>query len=74
MIISLCGEGGVDEIDAGAGAGDGGVEPAVKLQGSECILGDAAHVDIHIFPLSALGLVAAGRAFYPQPDGFGTRF
>ena len=57
MIISLCGEGGVDEIDAGAG--DGGVEPAVKLQGSECILGDAAHVDIHIFPLSALGLVAA---------------
>ena len=43
----------VEEVEAGGGAGDGGVEPAVEVEALG-FGGDAAHVDKDVAPLSAL--------------------
>ena len=48
----------IDKIDAAAGAGEGGVEPAVEIDLSEGVGHNAAQVDEHVLPLAALCLVA----------------
>ena len=48
----------VDEIDFVAGTGDGSVKPAIEIHRLHRLGQDAAHVDEHVAPLAALGLVA----------------
>ena len=49
--------GEIEQVEVGAGACDGGVEPSVKIVG--LLLGrHVAEVDYYVFPLSTLGLVA----------------
>lgn len=45
------GDGGVDKRQAGGGAGDGGVEPAVEVEGLVGFRGDVTHIDEDRGPL-----------------------
>lgn len=62
VLGSVEGEGGIDEAEAGGGAGCGGVEPAVEVNGGHGIVGgEIAHIHVDVAPLAALGFVAGHR-------------
>ena len=50
-------EGGIDEEDLLCGAGQGRVEPTVEIF-SEVFCVDTAEVDVYMFPLATLSLMA----------------
>lgn len=59
VLASVEGEGGIDEAEAGGGAGCGGVEPAVEVNGGHGIVGgEITHIHVDVAPLAALCFVA----------------
>lgn len=62
VLGSVEGEGGGDEAEAGGGAGCGGVEPSVEVNGGHGVVGrEITHVYVDVAPLAALGFVAGHR-------------